>query len=100
MGFQMISFTTFTGTFHVSLFSYGLLERTSPFSANILPVLVRSTAQTIQNKSPNPFQMLRFLYSADVALADLPLCFYTAPVLNFIVGKSSLSPSSSTTLLV
>jgi len=50
-------------------------------------------AQTLQNKSPNPFQMLRFLYSADVALADLPLCYYTAPVLNFIVGKFSFSNS-------
>jgi hypothetical protein len=38
--------------------------------------------------------MLRFLYSADVALADLPLCYYTAPVLNFIVGESSLSLSA------
>ncbi len=36
---------------------------------------------------PNPFQMLRFLYDADVALADVPFCYWLAPVVNFVVGK-------------
>jgi hypothetical protein len=46
-------------------------------------------AVTMQGYPPNPFQMLRFLYSADVALADVPFCYYLAPVVNFVVGESS-----------
>ncbi|KAH8077451.1 hypothetical protein HD553DRAFT_278580, partial [Filobasidium floriforme] len=45
------------------------------------------SSQTLQNATPNPFQMLRFLHSADVALADIPGCRYTAPVINFVFGK-------------
>lgn len=42
----------------------------------------------MQGKTPNPFQMLRFLHSADVALADVPFCFYLAPVVNLVFGES------------
>jgi hypothetical protein len=45
---------------------------------------------TLQGKKPNPFQMLSFLHSADVALADVPFCFYLAPAVNFIFGQSHL----------
>jgi hypothetical protein len=41
----------------------------------------------MQGKTPNPFQMLRFLHSADVALADVPFCFYLAPVVNLVFGE-------------
>lgn len=47
-------------------------------------------AMTMQGKKPNPFQMLSFLHSADVALADVPFCFYLAPAVNFIFGQSHL----------
>jgi hypothetical protein len=47
-------------------------------------------AMTMQGKKPNLFQMLSFLHSADVALADVPFCFYLAPAVNFIFGQLHL----------
>lgn len=40
---------------------------------------------TMQGKSPNPFQMIRFLDDADVILADIP--FGLGGIFNKIIGK-------------
>ncbi len=55
--------------------------------APLLTNSLLSPARTLSNSSPNPFQMLLFLHSADVALADVPFCHWLAPVVNFVIGE-------------